>query len=273
MNIINNIIGYYSPIFSSLQQKDISGFLTYLWQAEPCKGKWSIIAKAYSIVRDLKGKEDAPLDSFLRINAPYVGIVKPEEYMSVLGWNIEIDHFGQLILRRTADLSMRNFDSNILTTNVSVEDVVRNSYELGYIEGGDGTNLVATKNEAALTMAATAQAVGTADVNSTASSDVFNPNAVVPSDGDPKCSQTSIQSLDSPKHPVVAPPKFPIGPSDFKLAGEHPFDAEFEPGLESFEFDPQIGNRFNALDVGDGYEIKVSDLDLDFDFSEWTVDA
>lgn len=71
-------------MFTSFQQKDISGFLTYLWQTDPFKAKWSILAKAYSIIRDSKGKGKAPLDSYLAINGPFIGIVPPEKYLEMI---------------------------------------------------------------------------------------------------------------------------------------------------------------------------------------------
>lgn len=261
------MVGYYSPIFSSLQQKDISGFLTYLWQAEPCKSKWSIIAKAYSLVRDLKGKDDAPLDAFLKINTPFVGIVKPEDYMSVLGWDVEIDQVGQILLRRTANPDVNTFDNEVLTTNISVEDVIRNTYELGYINGDDGATVSVPGNEAALTMAVTAQPVRVDN----ASQFEINSSSVIDNDSStvlgPKGLNTNLQDMDAIKGPNIVRPKSPVGPSDFSLAGKHPFDTEFEPGLNSFTFDPFIGNRFNAFDIGDSYEIN------DFDMAQWILDA
>jgi hypothetical protein len=64
---------YYSPIFATYQQKDISGFLTGMWQADPFHAKWTIAAKAYSVIRDKVGKAQAPLDTFLHIVCPLLG--------------------------------------------------------------------------------------------------------------------------------------------------------------------------------------------------------
>ena len=62
-----------------MPQKVISGFLTHLWQADPTKAKWTILAKAYSKLRDKVGKKKAPLPPFLAINAPFIGVVRPME--------------------------------------------------------------------------------------------------------------------------------------------------------------------------------------------------
>jgi hypothetical protein len=69
---------YYATIFTTFQQKNISGFLTRMWQEDPFKAKWAIVAKAYSIIRDKVGKAHAPLDIFLQTVCPHIG--KPDPY-------------------------------------------------------------------------------------------------------------------------------------------------------------------------------------------------
>ncbi|KAL9123254.1 MAG: hypothetical protein Q9187_000199 [Circinaria calcarea] len=123
---------YYAPIFTTLQQKDKSGFLTYLWSADPFKAKWTILAKAYSVIRDKVGKQDAPLDAFLEINGPFVGIVAPADYLVMLGWEITMDGEGQISLRRCEEIDLASIDYDLLTTNLSVQDIVQHSYEFGY---------------------------------------------------------------------------------------------------------------------------------------------
>jgi hypothetical protein len=65
---------YYSPVFSGHQQKDISGFLNIIWKEELHGAKWTIIAKAYSTIRDSVGKLNAPLRIFLNIVCPYINV-------------------------------------------------------------------------------------------------------------------------------------------------------------------------------------------------------
>ncbi|KAI9824678.1 MAG: hypothetical protein M1819_000831 [Sarea resinae] len=129
---------YYSVIFESLQQKDISGFLTYLWQTDPFKAKWSILAKAYSIIRDTNGKAKAPLDMFLALNGPYIGIVKPSDYLSTLGWEIATDENGNRAIVRHTKPDASSFSTQLLTTNLSVQDIIQHSYENGYIPDNGG---------------------------------------------------------------------------------------------------------------------------------------
>lgn len=114
-----------------MPQKVISGFLTHLWQADPTKAKWAILAKAYSEIRDKVGKKRAPLPPFLAINAPFVGVIDPDDYLRIHGWEI-IDRDGQTILRRAARPDGAAYGVSMLTTNASVDDVIRNSCSNGY---------------------------------------------------------------------------------------------------------------------------------------------
>ena len=144
--------GYYSTIFLTFQQKEISGFLTILWQNDPFKAKWSILAKSYSLIRDSQGKANAPLEKFLAINGPLVGVIEPAQYLEALSWEIAVDEDGQTVMRRYGN----SIDEQLFITNVSVNDVIRNSYDQGYFTG-DLSKALLAKNEGAMTMAASEQ--------------------------------------------------------------------------------------------------------------------
>ena len=154
--------GYYSTIFLTFQQKEISGFLTVLWQNDPFKAKWSILAKSYSLIRDSQGKANAPLEKFLAINGPFIGVIEPAQYLEALSWEIAVDEDGQTIMRRYGN----SIDEQLFITNVSVNDVIRNSYDQGYFTG-DLSKVLLTKNEAAMTMAASEQPTSKAQHSTT----------------------------------------------------------------------------------------------------------
>lgn len=136
----------------------ISRFLSHLWQADPTKAKWTILAKAYSKLRDKVGKKKAPLPPFLAINAPFIGVVDPDDYLRIHGWEL-IDRDGQTILRRTARADDGTaFGSNMITTNASVEDVIGNSCYHGYIDEGD-LGFATLPSRMSLIMATSAQPV------------------------------------------------------------------------------------------------------------------
>jgi hypothetical protein len=58
------------------------------WREDPFSAKWALIAKAYSILRGSREKDEAPLDAFLDIVVPFIGIVPPDRYPHVMGWQV-----------------------------------------------------------------------------------------------------------------------------------------------------------------------------------------
>lgn len=103
-----------------------------LWQADIQKAKFSLLAKAYSIIRDLKGKDQAPLDIFLKLACPRLNVTKPDRYLSTFGWRIcTPQDNGRPALERspgTADL-----DVTFGTTTSSVSDLLEFCTKVGYI--------------------------------------------------------------------------------------------------------------------------------------------
>ncbi|KAL9138329.1 MAG: hypothetical protein Q9175_000472 [Cornicularia normoerica] len=154
---------YYSTIFLSFQQKQISSFLTILWQNDPFKAKWSILAKSYSVIRDSQGKANAPLEKFLAINGPLIGVIEPARYLEALSWEVAVDEDGQTVMRRNGDA----IDEQLFITNISVNDVIRNSYDEGYFIG-DLSKVLLANNEAAMTMAASVQPTSNTQGSTTA---------------------------------------------------------------------------------------------------------
>ena len=47
-----------------------------------------MLAKAYSIVRGSREKEDVPLDGYFEICAPLIGVIPPNEYQQKMGWQL-----------------------------------------------------------------------------------------------------------------------------------------------------------------------------------------
>ncbi|KAI9853613.1 MAG: hypothetical protein M1813_002045 [Trichoglossum hirsutum] len=130
---------YYCKIFVTSQQKDISGFLTHLWQTDPFKAKWILLAKAYSLVRDAVGKNNAPLDSFIEIVATFIGIIPSRDYLSKLGWEISVDSStGQNNFCRRFNPDFDTFDEALRTTTHSVTDIIGHISESSYMPDGPG---------------------------------------------------------------------------------------------------------------------------------------
>ncbi|KAI4206768.1 MAG: hypothetical protein LQ348_000836 [Seirophora lacunosa] len=153
---LNSFIGfrcYYSVLFEDLEQKIISSYIVFLWERDPCKAKWALAAKAYSIIRDQVGKQNAPLDTFLMHVANFLGIVEPQKYLAVMGWEISVDGIGTMSLVKKHAMEI---DSNILSTNLSVEDIINFAFQQGFAGAMDP--MIATpSNKPVMAMAAAAQ--------------------------------------------------------------------------------------------------------------------
>ena len=71
-----------------------------------------MLAKAYSIVRGNREKEDAPLDAFFELCAPLIGVIPPEEYTQRMGWELtpakadDIEKMPQLTRLFIPDVNM-----------------------------------------------------------------------------------------------------------------------------------------------------------------------
>ena len=112
-----------------------TGFLTQLWAADTQKAKFSLLAKAYSMIRDLKGKRDAPLDVFLSVTCPKIGIVSAKDYLAVFGWQVRTHGDGQVTLdRSSAAVALSN---QMCTTNMSVRDLIDHCKNTMYITDND----------------------------------------------------------------------------------------------------------------------------------------
>ncbi|KAL1301511.1 hypothetical protein AAFC00_005754 [Neodothiora populina] len=128
---------YYASIFKKYQQKNISGHLRRMWTEDPFKAKWSIVAKAYSMIREHEAKDDAPLSEFLTIACPRIGIISKENYLAVMGWVITEDQDEKKMVRRF-EPDFTTFGDDILVTNMSADDVVAFAAHSKYIDQSTG---------------------------------------------------------------------------------------------------------------------------------------
>ncbi|KAI4284151.1 MAG: hypothetical protein L6R38_001649 [Xanthoria sp. 2 TBL-2021] len=145
---------HYATIFEAFQQKVISTYIVFLWQSDPFKAKWALLAKAYSVIRDHVGKEHAPLDGFLSLVADFVGIIDPHSYLSTMGWEVSVDELGtvSLVKNDTIDISI-----GMLSTNMSVEDIITYASAHRYVAMGLINK--GPVSQPSMTMAASAQSL------------------------------------------------------------------------------------------------------------------
>lgn len=123
-------------MFPDLTQKAKSGLLKFLWQNDPFKAKWAILAKAYSIIRDDHVGE-VSLDSFLNLNANILGIIVPEAYLTSMGWELSVDGQSQYTMARVKPSAATEAD---VSTNYSVNDIVARCYDMGYVSENKRVN-------------------------------------------------------------------------------------------------------------------------------------
>ena len=109
--------------------------MTYLWKNDPCQNKWYILAKAYSVIRDMQGKAHSPIQIFLQVNAPFIKVAEPANYIGRLGYVIDtvVDAGGAVLSHHLFATDMP-VEKELLLSNVSVQDVIANSINFGYVK-------------------------------------------------------------------------------------------------------------------------------------------
>ena len=139
-------------MFPDLTQKAKSGILRFLWQNDPFKAKWAILAKAYSKIRDEhSGSKDVTLESFLNLNAGYIGILNPSVYLQAMGWELTVDEEQQYTMARVSHTTTNETD---VSTNYSVNDIVNRCYDTGYVSQRGRQRRANHSNEAVMSFVA-----------------------------------------------------------------------------------------------------------------------
>ncbi|KAL4786451.1 mating-type protein MAT alpha 1-domain-containing protein [Aspergillus varians] len=123
---------FYSAIFPDITQKSKSGILRFLWQNDPFKAKWTILAKAYSIIRDEHDTE-VSLESFLTLNSKLIGILEPSRYLDAMGLELTLNDQQQYTMARVRNPVTTEAQ---LSTNCSVDDLIKHCYTTGYVTEG-----------------------------------------------------------------------------------------------------------------------------------------
>ncbi|KAF2691513.1 MAT1-1-1 [Lentithecium fluviatile CBS 122367] len=122
------------PPFKPWPMKTLSGPMGTLWDSDPNKAYWSLMAKAWSTIRDQVGKDNAPLDHFFRIVCPYLNIPSPETYLQHLGWNFHVNRDGLPTISRDPSYNMSPSDARDETVALSVEDIISYCQSMGYAQ-------------------------------------------------------------------------------------------------------------------------------------------
>jgi hypothetical protein len=126
--------GYYIeiPDFKLWPMKMLSGPIGVIWHFDPNKPLWSLMAKAWSTIRDQVGKDSAPLDRFFDIICPYLNIPPPHKYLPKLGWNLVTNDKGVPTIERDPSAPLHACDVGAETTALSTEDLIKHCLSKGY---------------------------------------------------------------------------------------------------------------------------------------------
>jgi hypothetical protein len=114
--------------------KKLSNPMGVMWEADPNKSLWSLMTKAWSVVRDQIGKDKAPLDQFFRIICPYLNIPSPATYLDSCGWTLNTDDEGSPTLSRQFTPSPGVMSAGIADMALSVEDIISYCQSMGYAQ-------------------------------------------------------------------------------------------------------------------------------------------
>nr|QBK47382.1 MAT1-1 [Neocamarosporium betae] len=118
------------PTLKQWPMKKLSHLMGLLWEADPNKSLWSLMAKAWSAIRDQVGKDQAPLDGFFSIICPQLQMPSPETYLESHGWTPTIDKDGGPTVSRDNDFQV----ASVSAGNLSVEDIIAYVQAMGYAQ-------------------------------------------------------------------------------------------------------------------------------------------
>lgn len=99
--VSNEIAAYYSALFSKLQQKQRSPFMTTLWQQDLFHNEWDFMCGTYSTIRALLVEEKVTLQIWISYAVQVLGIVARDRYMEAMGWTLLEHDDGTYKLERT----------------------------------------------------------------------------------------------------------------------------------------------------------------------------
>ncbi|KAF2034417.1 hypothetical protein EK21DRAFT_97541 [Setomelanomma holmii] len=113
--------------------KTLSHLVGQLWEAEPNKSLWSLMAKAWSSIRDQVGNENAPLDKFFQSICPYLKISSPDTYLESHGWKLHINNeVCPVLVRDSANPLAASISAGFADMAISVEDITSICQQTGY---------------------------------------------------------------------------------------------------------------------------------------------
>lgn len=241
-------------MFPEMTQKTKSGLIKDLWQADPYKGKWAILAKAYSILRD-DHRNEVSLDTFLELTVPFIGLIQPEDYLKIMGCRL-VKTDDQYNIEQ---ISPARPDLSDSTTLLSVGDVLQHCYENGYVDNDDVEDTIQSET--------TPQLVFAAQPNSSTRTDqedivLDNVNQIMqytpPAQNTAEQSQVSTSALLGLRIPMQDQgdllKNINVKVTDLRQHnnGDPELYAPFNPAVQGFPtYDPLAHDPFDAFNITD----------------------
>jgi hypothetical protein len=111
----------------------LSALLALLWESDPNKPLWSLMAKAWSCIRDCIGKDRAPLDGFFGIVCLFLKMPTPSMYLELYGWTLTTNQEGGPKLSRDDKIQLVSVSA--ARRPISVEDIIAYAQMNGYAQG------------------------------------------------------------------------------------------------------------------------------------------
>lgn len=243
-----------------------SGLLREMWAAEPRKRLFSVLAEAYTDLRD-NHLEVVQLDKFLAVTASQLPVIPASQYLHKMGWVLTVLATDQANIFRSATFNASAVDSEYPThTDKSSIDLVNHCYDSGLIQRSSrlAPRLRARANVMAMPIAPAttpSPAAPAAPVQSQVSAfDDFNASTsprFAPHSANPIQFEESLQALATPAAPM---PDFNFNDPILNLRSDYnpsinaitadqqqayertPFALHFHPDIQPpvLGFDPNI---------------------------------
>ncbi|USP82654.1 Mating-type protein MAT-1 [Curvularia clavata] len=120
------------PAFKQWPMKKLSNLISLLWDRDPNKSLWSLMARAWSNIRDQVGKDQAPLDAFFNLICPHLKLPDPASYLDLHGWILVVNQEGDPTLVESIDSKSASVGSSYIDLALSVEDIITFVRKAGY---------------------------------------------------------------------------------------------------------------------------------------------
>lgn len=147
-------LAYYSPQLAGMTQKIKSGLMQRMWNAEPNKHIWHLVAKAYTDVRD-NHTDHTALDKFLAVVTPALPVVPSHSYLADMGWEVTTLAGEHTIARSSGFDAEAHAAKYPAQTILSANDLVKLCYQAGLIRSSSRITRRAQGNLVSMPFAAT----------------------------------------------------------------------------------------------------------------------